>query len=34
MEVMVVEKCSESELKVEVTRGGKLKARKGLGFRV
>ncbi|CAE7272066.1 pyk1 [Symbiodinium natans] len=30
MEVMVVEKCSESELKVEVTRGGKLKARKGV----
>ncbi|CAE7515488.1 pyk1, partial [Symbiodinium necroappetens] len=30
MEVKVVEKCSESELKVEVTRGGKLKARKGV----
>ncbi|CAK0851000.1 unnamed protein product [Prorocentrum cordatum] len=30
MEVKVVEKCSESELKVEVVRGGKLKARKGV----
>ncbi|CAJ1402076.1 unnamed protein product [Effrenium voratum] len=30
MEVKVVEKCSETELKVEVVRGGKLKARKGV----
>eukprot|EP00933_Yihiella_yeosuensis_P063387 TRINITY_DN6651_c0_g1_i1.p1 TRINITY_DN6651_c0_g1~~TRINITY_DN6651_c0_g1_i1.p1 ORF type:complete len:1386 (-),score=440.32 TRINITY_DN6651_c0_g1_i1:263-4108(-) len=30
MEVKVVEKCSDTELKVEVTRGGKLKARKGV----
>jgi len=30
MEVTVVEKCSETELKVQVLRGGKLKARKGV----
>ncbi|CAK8985691.1 unnamed protein product [Durusdinium trenchii] len=30
MEVKVVEKCSETELKVVVIRGGKLKARKGV----
>ncbi|CAJ1340585.1 unnamed protein product [Effrenium voratum] len=30
MEVKVVEKCSETELKVKVVRGGKLKARKGV----
>jgi pyruvate kinase len=30
MEVKVVEKLSDTELKVEVTRGGKLKARKGV----
>jgi pyruvate kinase len=30
MEVQVVEKCSESELKVKIIRGGKLKARKGV----
>merc|ERR550539_1994248 len=30
MEVKVLEKCSESELKVQVVRGGMLKARKGV----
>eukprot|EP00434_Breviolum_minutum_P041700 symbB.v1.2.037099.t1/scaffold5387.1/size27681/1 len=30
MEVKVIEKCSETELKVVVVRGGKLKARKGV----
>jgi len=30
MEVKVIEKCSETELKVQVVRGGKLKARKGV----
>merc|ERR1740129_1897614 len=30
MEVKVTEKCSETELKVQIIRGGKLKARKGV----
>jgi pyruvate kinase len=30
MEVKVIEKCSETEVKIEVVRGGKLKARKGV----
>jgi len=30
MEVLVTEKCSETELKVQIVRGGKLKARKGV----
>merc|ERR1719324_1307747 len=30
MEVRVVEKTSDTELKVEIVRGGKLKARKGV----
>merc|ERR1719440_1571550 len=30
MEVRVIEKCSDKELKVQVVRGGKLKARKGV----
>eukprot|EP00971_Amphidinium_carterae_P243747 4840975-Amphidinium_carterae.1 len=30
MEVKVTEKVSETELKVQITRGGKLKARKGV----
>eukprot|EP00425_Heterocapsa_triquetra_P002330 CAMPEP_0195053824 /NCGR_PEP_ID=MMETSP0448-20130528/2854_1 /TAXON_ID=66468 /ORGANISM="Heterocapsa triquestra, Strain CCMP 448" /LENGTH=82 /DNA_ID=CAMNT_0040083179 /DNA_START=29 /DNA_END=274 /DNA_ORIENTATION=- len=30
MEVKVTEKISETELKIQITRGGKLKARKGV----
>merc|ERR1719420_2219611 len=30
MEVKVLEKCSETELRVQIVRGGKLKARKGV----